>query len=48
MYSIHNDPKYYPNPKTFDPQRFNAEEKSKRPSGTFFPFGEGPRQCIGM
>lgn len=47
MYSIHNDPEYYPDPATFDPERFTAEEKSKRPNGTFFPFGEGPRLCIG-
>lgn len=48
MYSIHHDQKYYPNPNTFDPERFSTEEKSKRLAGTFFPFGDGPRQCIGM
>ncbi|VVC31925.1 Hypothetical protein CINCED_3A000677 [Cinara cedri] len=48
MSSIHHDPKYYPNPKTFDPERFTKEEKSKRPNSTFLPFGEGPRHCIGM
>lgn len=47
IYSIHHDPKYYPNPDTFDPERFTAEEKSKRPNGTFLPFGDGPRHCIG-
>lgn len=48
MYSVHRDPKYYPKPDIFDPERFTTEEKSKRPSGTFFPFGDGPRVCIGM
>lgn len=47
MYSIHNDPKYYPNPEVFDPERFTTEEKDKRPNGTFLPFGDGPRHCIG-
>ncbi|XP_025192941.1 cytochrome P450 9e2-like [Melanaphis sacchari] len=47
IYAIHNDPKYYPNPDTFDPERFSAEEKSKRPNGSYIPFGDGPRLCIG-
>ncbi|XP_060837497.1 probable cytochrome P450 6a13 [Rhopalosiphum padi] len=46
-YSIHHDPKYYPNPDVFDPERFSLEEKSKRPSGTELLFGDGPRFCIG-
>jgi len=46
-YSIHNDPKYYPNPDTFDPERFSTEEKAKRLNGTYIPFGDGPRLCIG-
>lgn len=45
--SLHHDPKYYPKPHIFDPERFNAEEKSKRPNGTYLPFGDGPRHCIG-
>ncbi|XP_060854428.1 probable cytochrome P450 6a14 [Rhopalosiphum padi] len=45
--ALHHDPKYYPNPDTFNPERFSAEEKSKRPNGTFIPFGDGPRLCIG-
>ncbi|KAL5235931.1 hypothetical protein ACI65C_003341 [Semiaphis heraclei] len=46
-YSIHNDPKYYPNPDTFDPERFSTDEKAKRRNGTYIPFGDGPRLCIG-
>jgi cytochrome P450 family 6 len=47
LHSIHHDPKYYPDPYTFDPERFSPEEKAKRPSTTYLPFGDGPRFCIG-
>ncbi|XP_050439571.1 probable cytochrome P450 6a14 [Adelges cooleyi] len=46
-YSLHMDPMYYPDPITFNPERFTPEEKAKRPSGVYMPFGEGPRQCLG-
>ncbi|XP_068900497.1 probable cytochrome P450 6a13 [Tenebrio molitor] len=44
---IHHDPEYYPNPKKFDPQRFNQANKRSRPQYSYLPFGEGPRNCIG-
>lgn len=48
-YSIHHDPDFYPNPNVFDPDRFDhVDLKSLRDEGKFFPFGHGPRQCIGM
>lgn len=47
MYNIHHDPKYYSNPYIFDPERFSTEKKSKRLNGTFIPFGDGPRCCLG-
>lgn len=48
MYSVHRDPKYYLEPDIFNPERFTTDEKYKRPSGTFIPFGDGPRVCIGI
>lgn len=47
MTGIHNDPEYYPDPKKFDPERFSIENKGARVPFTYFPFGEGPRACIG-
>lgn len=42
--SLQKDPAYFPDPLSFNPDRF---ETSPLP-GTYFPFGEGPRMCIGM
>lgn len=44
---LHHDQDYYPNPDVFDPERFSTENKQTRPSGTYLPFGDGPRNCIG-
>lgn len=47
IYAIHHDPKYYPNPEKFDPDRFSENNKSEISKGAYLPFGEGPRICIG-
>ncbi|XP_015177367.1 PREDICTED: cytochrome P450 9e2-like [Polistes dominula] len=46
-YGFHHDPKYFLNPDKFDPERFNDENKHNINPYTFFPFGLGPRKCIG-
>ncbi|XP_075979476.1 putative cytochrome P450 6a13 [Anticarsia gemmatalis] len=45
VYEIHHDPKYYPNPEVFDPDRFSREGEVK--DMTYLPFGRGKRYCIG-
>lgn len=46
--AIHHDSRYYYDPERYDPDRFTPEEIKKRPNFTFLPFGDGPRNCIGM
>ncbi|XP_067005237.2 probable cytochrome P450 6a13 [Anabrus simplex] len=46
--ALHHDPKYYPDPERFDPERFNDANKHSRHHFVYLPFGEGPRNCIGM
>ncbi len=48
IHAIHHDPEYYPNPDKFDPDRFNCDEKKKRDAIAWLPFGDGPRNCIGI
>lgn len=49
IYSIHNDPVIFPDPHVFNPDRFDGVDlKVMRDEGKFFPFGHGPRICIGM
>lgn len=44
---IHRDPNYFPEPDRFDPDRFSEENKGNIVSGSYMPFGSGPRNCIG-
>ncbi|XP_055619255.1 probable cytochrome P450 9f2 [Toxorhynchites rutilus septentrionalis] len=45
--AIHRDPKYYPCPDKFDPERFSEENRSRINIESYMPFGVGPRSCIG-
>ncbi len=44
---IHHDPRWYPHPDRFDPERWTEAARQSRPTFSYFPFGAGPRQCIG-
>jgi cytochrome P450 len=47
VYYIHRDPKYWDEPLKFTPERFSAENSKGRHKFAYFPFGGGPRLCIG-
>ena len=46
---LHRDPAHWANPETFDPARWLDGGVARDPlgSGHFFPFGRGPRACVG-
>jgi cytochrome P450 len=47
LLSFHQDPELWENPEEFNPESINAENKSKIKTGSYAPFGLGPRQCLG-
>ncbi|MEO5777093.1 MAG: cytochrome P450 [Flavobacterium sp.] len=47
FYELHRNPKYWDNPEEFNPNRFLGDQK-KESYKYFYPFGAGPRMCIGL
>ncbi|KAI2802051.1 hypothetical protein BLOT_010243 [Blomia tropicalis] len=48
IYAMHHMEEYFPDPERFNPERFTMENRHKIIPYTYFPFGGGPRNCIGM
>ncbi|MCA1591344.1 MAG: cytochrome P450 [Acidobacteria bacterium] len=47
-YVIQRDPRFYDEPSEFRPERWREETASRLPRYAYFPFGGGPRLCIGQ
>nr|XP_053654483.1 cytochrome P450 9e2-like [Cherax quadricarinatus] len=48
FWSLHHDPRYWPDPEAFLPDRFLPENKADITNFTHMPFGMGPRNCLAM
>jgi cytochrome P450 len=46
-WSLHRNPRWFPDPHRFDPERFSEEAQRTRPPFSYIPFGSGGRRCLG-
>jgi cytochrome P450 len=44
---LHRDPRWFPDPERFNPDRWNGDFAKTLPTFAYVPFGGGPRRCIG-
>ena len=44
---MHRDPRFFERPEQFNPERWDDGFEQRLPRGVYFPFGDGPRSCIG-
>jgi cytochrome P450 len=47
QWAMHRDPRYFNDPEAFQPERWTDDLEKQLPRGVYFPFGDGPRVCIG-
>jgi cytochrome P450 len=47
QWAVHRDPRWYDVPDTFKPERWDNDLARRLPRCAYFPFGDGPRICIG-
>jgi cytochrome P450 family 4 subfamily V len=46
-YTVHRDPRHFPDPEKFDPERFSPQNSVGRHPYAYTPFGIGRRMCVG-